>query len=54
MRHRWASVPAGYPNAGRAWDELESTAAALLELWRTGYGLSALDSAGMTLGAPQL
>jgi hypothetical protein len=28
--------------------------AALLDLWRTGYVLSALDGAGMTLRAPQL
>lgn len=47
-------VPAGYPNAGRSFDELESPAAALLDLWRTGYVLSALDGAGMALGAPQL
>jgi hypothetical protein len=47
-------VPAGYPNAGRKFDELESPAAALLDLWRTGYVLTAIDSTGMTLGAPQL
>jgi len=44
-------VPAGHPNAGRAFHELESPAAALLELWQTGYVLSALDGAGVTLGA---
>jgi hypothetical protein len=48
------SVPAGYPNAGRSFDDLASPAAALLDLWRTGYVLSGLDGAGMTLGAPQL
>lgn len=47
-------VPAGHPNAGRRWGELESPATALLDLWRTGYVLSALDGDGMTLGAPPL
>jgi hypothetical protein len=47
-------VPAGHPNAGRRFDELELPAAALLDLWRTGYVLCAIDGGGVTLGAPTL
>ena len=44
-------VPADHLNAGRAFGELENPAAALLDLWKTGYLLAALEGDGVALAS---